>query len=314
MAEAPFTPEDPALLAAALEAGESVQILDTRPAEAFARAHLPHSRFLPLEQLPDRFGEIERATERLVLVVPGDAPAEPERVLRAAGFARVSTLIDGLARWTGDVERGGPGAQHAPLLDDPADDPYGAGPPARVVMDGYARIRAWGSVLDVACGAGGNALFLAGEGFEVLAVDRDAQALQAARARAEAGRLRVRWIEADLQADLEAAMDGEARGGPAPWQVAPESVDAVVICRYLWRPLMPRLAAAVRPGGMVLAQTFTRDQPRFGKPTNPDFLLNPGELPRFFPRWAILSYREGPVFGRQARAAFIARKPMRTVN
>jgi SAM-dependent methyltransferase len=146
-------------------------------------------------------------------------------------------------------------------------------------------------VLDVACGAGGNALFLAGEGFEVLAVDRDAQALQAARARAEAARLRVRWIEADLQADLEARMDGEARGGPAPWQVAAESVDAVVICRYLWRPLMPRLAAAVRPGGMVLAQTF--------------------ELPRFFPRWAVLSYREGPVFGRQARATLIARKPMR---
>lgn len=314
MTEAAFTPEDPALLAAALEAGEPLHILDTRSAEAFARAHLPRSRSLPREQLADRFGEIERATGRVVLVVPGDAPDQPERLLRAAGFAQVTTLVDGLARWTGEVERGGPWPQHAPLPDDPTDDPYGGGPPARVVMDGHGRIRAWGSVLDVACGAGGNALFLANEGFEVLAVDRDAQALAAARARAEAARLRVRWIEADLQADLEAAMDGEARGGPAPWQVAAESVDAVVMCRYLWRPLMPRLAAAVRPGGMVLAQTFTRDQPRFGKPTNPDYLLNPGELSRFFPRWAILSYREGPVFGRQARATLIARKPMRTLT
>jgi tellurite methyltransferase len=311
-----ITLEDPQRLADDLAAGAKLLLVDTRPPQAFARAHLPGSVFLPSTELADRYGELERVAERVVVVAPDDGPP-PQRLLREAGFAEASTLV-GLSRWTGPVEQGEPAARHAALAPDPSDDTWGVGAPARVVVDGADRIRSWGSVLDVACGTGRNALFLAAQGLEVIAVDRDVMRMEHGRREARAAGLRVRWVEGDLEAQTTAAGGSPAvlahvavAGTVPPWSPRPESVDAVVVCRYLWRPLLPLLAAAVRPGGLAMVQTFTSDQPRFGHPHHPDHLLQPGEILRAFPRWAVLSYREGPVFAREARAALIARKPMR---
>jgi hypothetical protein len=54
----------------------------------------------------------------------------------------------------------------------------------------------------------------------------------------------------------------------------------VVVTNYLWRPLMPLIVAAVAPGGALIYETFARGNERFGKPSNPDFLLQDGELLR----------------------------------
>jgi len=116
-----------------------------------------------------------------------------------------------------------------------------------------------GRVLDVACGTGRHARHFAGRGHTVLAVDRDAEALRQLEG--------VAGIETRL-ADLEGM----------PWPCEPAGFDAVVVANYLSRPLFPHLVAALRPGGVLIYETFMQGNERFGRPSNPDFLLAPGEL------------------------------------
>ena len=115
-----------------------------------------------------------------------------------------------------------------------------------------------GSVLDLACGSGRHARYLAGLGLRVDAVDRDAEAL---------ARLEGPGI-VPLQADLERAA----------WPYAGRSFAALVVCNYLWRPLFPTLLESLAPEGVLIYETFASGNERYGRPTNPDFLLRPGEL------------------------------------
>jgi SAM-dependent methyltransferase len=114
-------------------------------------------------------------------------------------------------------------------------------------------------VLDLACGTGRHARYLSARGCAVVAVDRDPDAI-ATLATVTGVFTRV--------ADLE--------GGP--WPFAPASFDAVVVANYLHRPLFGPILDALRPGGMLLYETFMRGNERFGRPSNPDFLLRPSEL------------------------------------
>ena len=96
--------------------------------------------------------------------------------------------------------------------------------------------------------------------------------------------------------------------------IPPETYDVILVFNYLHRPLLPTIRDAVLPGGAVVYQTFTVEQARLGKPTNPDYLLEPDELKRIFANWEILRYREfvGPSRrgGRdRAIASIVARKP-----
>jgi myo-inositol-1(or 4)-monophosphatase len=120
-------------------------------------------------------------------------------------------------------------------------------------------VPAGGTVLDVAAGAGRHARFFLARGNRVVAIDRDVSSLDAA-----AG-LEI------VQADLE---DGSA------WPLAERRFDAIVVTSYLNRPLLPLLVDRLAPGGVLIYETFARGQERFGKPSNPAFLLERGELLR----------------------------------
>lgn len=113
------------------------------------------------------------------------------------------------------------------------------------------------TVLDLAAGNGRHAVFFAGRGHRVAAVDRDVSALVASDM--------VEVITADLE-------DG------SPWPLAGRRFGAIVVTNYLHRPLFPALFTALRPGGILLYETFMEGNERFGKPSRPDFLLKDGEL------------------------------------
>ena len=102
-------------------------------------------------------------------------------------------------------------------------------------------------------------------------------------------------------------MDLEQDDAPIP---AEETYGAILVFRYLHRPLLPRIREALKPGGVLIYETFTRDQARFGKPKNPDFLLKKGELRQWFEDWEHLHYFEGIKTGPdRAVAQLVCRKP-----
>lgn len=132
------------------------------------------------------------------------------------------------------------------------------------------------TVLDVACGSGRHVRFLAARGCQVTAVDRDAVAIEALS--------RLPGVRAHC-ADIEAGS----------WPFAGQTFDAVLVTNYLHRPLFPELMAAVRTGGLLIYETFMAGNERYGRPSNPDFLLRSNELRDVTAGFAELGYFEGAV-------------------
>jgi len=153
-----------------------------------------------------------------------------------------------------------------------------------------------GRALDLACGSGRNALFLAARGFQVDAVDISPVGLEQAAARAGAKSLSISWQRADLQSAA----------------VPQAAYDLAVDINYLQRSLIPGLQAALRPGGWIVFETFLIDQQTIGQPKNPAYLLAHNELLHLFRGFRVRCYREGkfaddgePSF----RAGLLAQKP-----
>jgi len=162
--------------------------------------------------------------------------------------------------------------------------PHDADPPSPFVVAQEPALRAaarHGMVLDLACGRGRHARLLAGWGLRVVALDRSREALAALAAEARAAGLAI----APLRGDAEAAPGLPFR---------PATFAAIVVARFLFRPLAPTLAALLRPGGLLVYETFTIRQRELGQgPRNPAFLLEPGELPRLFPGLVVERTVEG---------------------
>jgi len=161
------------------------------------------------------------------------------------------------------------------------------------LVDHRSLLPAAGDALDVACGRGRNALWLAQCGLRVRALDRDAQAVEQVRREAQRAGLH---IGAELF-DLE--QPGISLGHHA--------FDVIVVIHYLHRPLFPALIDALAPEGLLVYETFTLAQAARGKPTNPDFLLGHGELRRLVAPLEVVDYREGPYDGREI-AGIVARR------
>ena len=129
-----------------------------------------------------------------------------------------------------------------------------------------------GSVLDVACGHGRHLRWFAQRGHGVTGVDRSPEAIEAV---APLGRA--------VLADIE----------NGPWPFDGERFDAVVVTNYLWRPLLPVIVASVAEGGVLLYETFAAGNESVGKPSRPDFLLQPGELLQAARGLHVVAYEDG---------------------
>ena len=153
-----------------------------------------------------------------------------------------------------------------------------------------------GVVLDVAAGRGRNALALARAGMRVVAVDYSAEAMRILAATARAARLAIWPVVANLDS----------------FHLKDESFDAIVNINFLDRALFPKFERALRPGGVLIADTFLIDQAALGHPRDPRFLLGHGELRALAGGLEVEEYREGPVTypnGERAfRASMLARR------
>ena len=128
------------------------------------------------------------------------------------------------------------------------------------------------TVLDVACGSGRHVRWFASRGCKVTGIDRDGAALDPLRGIAEV-----------IAADIE--------GGP--WPLAGRRFNAIVCTNYLWRPLLPTLIDTLSNGGVLLYETFAVGNETVGKPSNPAFLLRPGELLEALGGLRVIGYEDG---------------------
>jgi SAM-dependent methyltransferase len=163
-------------------------------------------------------------------------------------------------------------------VNSPSNRHYGLAPSPWIVR--FAPLIAAGArVLDLAAGRGRQALFLAGRGAHVLAVDRDGQALATF-----AGSANIETRVADLEAGV--------------WPFGSERFDAIVVVHYLHRALFPHLLDSLSADGVLLYETFAEGNAVYGKPSNPAFLLAPGELLDLArERLTVVAFEQGRIDG-----------------
>ena len=166
--------------------------------------------------------------------------------------------------------------------------------PTRWLVDHAHVLPRTGDALDVASGSGRNAFWLAARGFTTLAVDRSPGSVAEIRATAAQRHLPIHAEVVDLE------IEGASLPGSA--------FDVVVVVHYLHRALFPALKNALRPSGLLVYETFTRAQAQRGRPTNPDFLLEPGELKTLVAPLDILFEREGDFEGKMLASVIAARR------
>ena len=260
----------------------AVRLLDVRtPDEHQGLGHIPGSVLLPVDLIPCAAATLPRDGKPiLVYCEHGVRSVAAARFLAQAGYEGVLNLAGGLSVWRGPREFT-PG------------DPFGPAGPSSWLVQNADLLPRGGRALDLACGAGRHALLLAAAGLEVRAVDRDAAAIDSLRE--TAGRLGF-------------ALEGERLDLEAPGaELGDAAYDLVLVVHYLHRPLFPAIGRALKAGGLLLYETFTIDQALRGKPSNPYYLLKPGELEDLVAPLSILRRREGEFEGRMV-AAVAARK------
>jgi tellurite methyltransferase len=149
-----------------------------------------------------------------------------------------------------------------------------------------------GAALDLAMGEGRNGVFLATKGFQVTGVDISEEGFKKAHALAAEKGVTLTSVVADLE----------------QYNIPPNTFDVIICTYYLQRDLFPKITAALKPGGMVLIETYTVDHLRYRKKFNRAFLLERNELLTLLPGLRVLRYQEVDT-GDAAFASILAQKP-----
>lgn len=174
----------------------------------------------------------------------------------------------------------------------------GPGDPTPILAEHLHLLPTHGDALDLACGLGANALLLAQKGLATQGWDISAVALQRLQSSAQAQGLTITTRQQDIEAH------------PPP----PRSFDVIVVTDFLFRPICPAIAAALRPGGLLFYSTWCAGKRSASGPSNPEFLLQPNELLRLFPSLHVRFYREDAAagtltLGDRDRAHLITQQP-----
>ena len=251
-----------AWLRSGLQAG--VPVLDLRAAEVFRVGHCLDALNIPEPELFARRQELPPPDTTLIIIA--DQPQQAAQALRDWQYP-----VQIAVAWSVELQR---------LLDE-----------AGLLAQGSSLVRLWQPstvlathldaikqslmqqqlplrAIDLACGSGRDAVYLALNGFAVTAIDYHADALQRGVSLAGNYQLQVDWQAADIEHES--------------FQLPSAQFSLLHVARFLYRPLLPKLAEALTPGGFLLYETFAVGAEKFGSPRNPKYLLQPGELAQMF--------------------------------
>ncbi len=273
-----------------LAMGEPFCVLDVRTESEYAEAHIPGSILMPLHELPSRVAEVPNGGTPIAIVAEhGLRSASACSILAEHGYHDLFNLDGGIGGWPGPLASGSNGQHHPTQLIAPT--PW--------LVENFNFLPK-GLALDIAMGNGRNAIYLATRGFDVDGVDVDPDVVALARATA-------RRFHAPIRAIIGNVEDGT--------HIIPlETYDVILNFNFLHRPLFRDIKDGLKPGGVIVFQTYLEEQARFGAPRNPAHLLKAGELAEVFSDFEILRVHErvdsavpgGPPC---ALAGIVARKP-----
>ncbi len=250
-----------------------VLVVDVRtPGEYEQLGHIPGAILLPVDLVAAGLATLPLdGRDVLVYCEHGVRSAHAARLLSRAGVPGVINMAGGMSRWRGPRAHD-PGNPHVP---------YG---PSSWLLANAGRLPRGGRCLDLACGKGRHALLLACAGFAVHAIDNDAGKLDSLTE--IAGRLGVPLPSQSLDLEGDAVDLGH------------DAYEAIVVFSFLHRPLFPAIIAALKPGGILLYETFLTQQAERGQPKSPEHLLAPGELRLLVAPLEVVAAREGEFDGR----------------
>lgn len=269
-------------------------LLDCRPFDEYCAGHLCGACSLPASDLFTRMQELPQRNVPLCLYGKSTDLKLAVDYLLERGYTVTDRIVwnnelEQQLAASGELERGASSAQlwqPAPLWRRFVED-----------MAPEHSIQA-GTGLDIACGAGRDLVYLAQQGWEMTGVDRSADSLQRVALLAKQANVSVDTLQQDL----------ENRDDPLS-DFADGSFDLIAVARYLHRPLFPVIRRLLRPGGVLLYQTFMLgcEQTEIGRPRNPNFLLRPGELAAEFGDGEIILDTVETLEDGRPVAAFVAR-------
>lgn len=278
----PVRPVRPSEATALLKSRPEMIVLDVRTPGEHAAHRIPGSALIPIRELGARWRELSPRQPLLIHCEHGVRSRNAAGFLAEMGFTEIHDLAGGLAAWD---PRG-----DGPLVSGPSDPHENPLAPPELI-DWLPRHRALPAAgaraLDLAAGRGRIARLLKAEGFTVIAVDRELAPLLSAGIGAKA-------------IDLEAAGGSEALRALGEFEL-------IAAANYLHRPLLPVLAAMLKPGGLLFYRTFVADPRATSGPKNPGFLLQPGELPGAFAALELLEYQDR-FDGEKRVASLLARR------
>lgn len=266
----------------------NLRVLDVRPAEQFVQGHRLGSVNIPLEDIESRIYELPPRHQTIIVFDVDDSRAQHvANLLRIRERDHVEVASSSTWLASGPIEVGPSKSRlwtpHSLLME--------AADIARERWGQLARCTA----IDLACGTGRDAVYLAMQEFQVSAVDNLPDALERCSQLADRNSVSITTVCHDLERD--SLPEGE-------------TYHLVSCFNYLHRPLMEGIARVVHPGGMVVYETFTTThRDLFGKPKSDEHLLRRDELSGYFSGWEIVVNREGLASERRHVASLIAIKP-----
>lgn len=271
-------------------------LVDLRSTAAYQVGHYAFAAHLPWPALQDRLNELPERPASLQLLGSATVLQEASEFLIAKGYQIVSQMTDieyekTVQKQPGLVVLGldsRPLWQPTPLLKtfiETLDDQTG--------RDLFGDDITPPLALDVGCGGGRDAVYLASQGWKVIAIDKEARVLQRAHQLAQSSHIRL-------------PIDWRACAVESEGCLPTEKQDLVLMVRYLNRALLAKVDQLIKPGGYLLVQTFVEGVERFGSPKNPNFILKKGELAKTFAAFDIIVDRIDVLKDGRPVASFIA--------